>query len=475
MKTNLMIGGNWEESTSRERYRITNPATEEEICTVPFANAEDVNRAVLSAEKGLTGSWRKITPSQRGRLLNLLAENIEKNKSELAEIETLNVGKPLRESLANVDAAIKYFRYYSGAADKLEGESIPLGQDYFNFTVLEPLGVTGHIIPWNFPLSIACRSVAPALAAGNTTVIKPAALTPLTALKLAELCMDVGFPEGVVNVITGSGSEAGEAIVRHPSIRGITITGSVSTGKNILKMAADGVKTVVAELGGKNPQIVFSDADLNMAVDQTMKAAFKNAGQVCSASTRLIVERSIHDDYLDRLISRVQGVSIGPGIENYDMGPLISKSQYNEVMDYISIGTSEGAGLVVGGNRPSNLGRGYFIQPTIFDNVRSDMRIAQEEIFGPVLCILTFETEQEALNLANNVSYGLVAGIFTKDITRALRLARDIQAGQVWINEWFIGGIQTPFGGYKESGLGREKGMAGLMNYVQIKNIGIRF
>lgn len=474
MQNRLLINGIWQDSLSSEEIEIINPANEEHLTAVPRGDAQDIDRAVKAANKAMTGPWAKMTPVERSHLLYKLAEALESHAAELAELETLNVGKPLRQARSDLRTSIGYYRYYAGLADKIQGDSIPLGPGYVNFTLLEPLGVTGHIIPWNFPISIASRSLAPALAAGNTAVIKPSEEAPLTILRLAEICLEVGFPEGVVNVVTGYGPEAGSPLVQHPMVRGITFTGSVPTGKAVLRLAADGVKPVVAELGGKNPQIVFPDADLEKAVADTIRGGLSNAGQVCSSSSRLILHSEIHDRFISLLREQVATLSLGPGIEDHDIGPLISSEHYGRVTSYISKGVSEGASLLLGGTRPQQLKSGYFIEPSIFDQVNSNMAIAQEEIFGPVLCILSFDSEQEAVNLANSVSYGLVAGIYTQDINRAFRLARNIQAGQVWINDWFIGGVGTPFGGYKESGLGREKGIQALMNYVQIKNLGIR-
>ncbi len=474
MNKKMVIHGRQVRADLNEVYEIINPASEEIIASLPRGTDQDVERAVSSSKEAFLNEWRVFSPSERGLLLNTLADLIENETDKLAELETLNVGKPLTESIGNVKAAVNYFRYYGVAADKLQRDSIPLGRNYIDFTMLDPLGVTAHIVPWNFPLSIACRSLAPALATGNTAVVKPSALTPLSTLRLAELCLDAGIPDGVVNVVTGYGSEVGAPLVKHPLIRGVTFTGAVGTGKNILRMAADGIKTVVAELGGKSPLIVFEDANLDLAVKDALRSSFANAGQVCSASTRLILHSAIREEFLDQLTSKIKALDIGPGIEDHDLGPLVSKDQLETVTEYVRIGVSEGANLICGGKNPENFDKGFYFEPSLFDNVNPGMRIAQEEIFGPVLVSLSFEDEKEALDLANNVSYGLVAGVYTNDIGKALRMARDIQAGQVWINGWFIGGCQAPFGGYKESGLGREKGMAALMNYVEIKNVGIR-
>jgi acyl-CoA reductase-like NAD-dependent aldehyde dehydrogenase len=318
------------------------------------------------------------------------------------------------------------------------------------------------------------RSVAPALATGNTVVMKPAEQTPLTALKLAELFIELGFPAGVYNVVPGYGEEAGAALSHHEDIDSITFTGSVETGQLVMKAAAEHITPVVMELGGKSPQIIFADADLDTAVAETIKAIYSNCGQVCSAGSRLLIDAKIKERFLDKLVTRAETITIGPGIDMPEMGPLVSKEQYDRVLNYIDIGTREGATILTGGHRPEHLTRGYFVAPTIFDNAQHTMVIAQEEIFGPVLSVMTFHDEEEALDLANSVQYGLVAGIFTNDITRALRLATQIHAGQVFINEYYAGGEETPFGGYKRSGFGREKGLEALFNYTQVKNIAIR-
>lgn len=415
-----------------------------------------------------------MKPKERARLLYDMARAIEREADAFAELETRDSGKPLQLSLKETLGTARYFEYYAGIADKLHGEQIPLGPDYVDFTIREPLGVSAQIVPWNMPLNMIGRGVAPALAAGNTVVVKPAEQTSLTALKLSDLFIELGFPPGVYNVVTGYGGEAGAALASHPDIDGITFTGSVVTGRRIMQAAAEHIKPVVLELGGKSPHIIFADADLDLAAAEVVKGIYSNAGQICSAGSRLLVEERIREPLLERVITRSRQVRVGPGMARPDMGPLVSAEHYERVNGYIEIGRREGARVLTGGGRPADLERGYFVAPTVFDEVTGDMRIAQEEIFGPVLAALTFRDEEEALAIANGTPYGLVAGIFTNDINRALRLAGAIRAGQIYINEYYAGGEETPFGGTGQSGFGREKGLATLQGYTQIKNVAIR-
>jgi aldehyde dehydrogenase (NAD+) len=468
------INGEWTAAANGATFETVDPATEEVIGLVARGTADDVEQAVAAARAAFEGVWWQTKPKERARLLFDLARAIEAEADTLAELETLDSGKPLPLSKKEVLSTARYFEFYAGAADKFYGDSIPLGPDYVDFTLREPMGVTAHIVPWNMPLNMVGRSVAPALAMGNTAVVKPAEQTPLTALKLAELMEKVGIPAGVYNVVTGFGEEAGAPLTEHPDIDSITFTGSVPTGRRIMEAAAKHIKPVVLELGGKSPHIIFADADLETAVVEASKGIFANCGQICSAGSRLVIDGRIKDAFLDKLIQRAQQIRVGPGLESPDMGPLVSQAQYERVLNYIEIGQQEGAQLLTGGGRPDRLERGYFVAPTLFDNVSPQATIAQEEIFGPVLSVLTFHDEEEALAIANGVQYGLVAGIFTNDLNRALRLATRIRAGQIYVNEYFAGGEETPFGGYKQSGFGREKGMDALYNYTQVKNVAIR-
>jgi aldehyde dehydrogenase (NAD+) len=468
------INGEWAAAANGATFETVDPATEEVIGWVARGTAEDIEQAVTAARAAFEGVWWQTKPKERARLLFDLARAIEAEADALAELETLDSGKPLPLSRKEALSTARYFEFYAGAADKFYGDSIPLGPDYVDFTLREPMGVTAHIVPWNMPLNMVGRSVAPALAMGNTAVVKPAEQTPLTALKLAELMAQVGIPAGVYNVVTGFGQEAGAPLTEHPDIDSITFTGSVPTGRRIMQAAAKHIKPVVLELGGKSPHIIFADADLETAVVEASKGIFANCGQICSAGSRLVIDGRIKDAFLDKLVQRARQIRVGPGLESPDMGPLVSQEQYERVLNYIEIGQQEGAQLLTGGGRPDRLERGYFVAPTLFDNVSPQATIAQEEIFGPVLSVLTFHDEEEALAIANGVQYGLVAGIFTNDLNRALRLATRIRAGQIYVNEYFAGGEETPFGGYKQSGFGREKGMDALYNYTQVKNVAIR-
>lgn len=400
---------------------------------------------------------------------------IESRKDEIARLETLDMGKPLRESMANVARSVRTFEYAAGATDKLEGQSIPVDARSFNFTHREPVGVTAHITPWNYPFANVCRSLPVALATGCTAVVKPASETCLTTLLLGDLLREAGFPPGVVNIVTGSGSQTGAALARHPMVRAITFTGSVGTGELIAHYASEHVRPVVLELGGKNPQLVCADADLDLALKETVRGAFTNAGQVCTGVSRVLVERPIYARYVEALRDRVDALTVAPGMENADLGPLVSRTHRATVVDYVGIARDEGARLVAGGAVPVDRERGWFYRPTVFDEVRPGMRIAREEVFGPLLVVMPFDDDDEALAIANGVEFGLAAGIFTRDLQRALRFARDVEAGMVWVNEWFQSPVQVPHGGVKYSGIGREQGMASFANYLQTKDVAIRF
>ena len=474
MRTDLFIDDSWQPAASGRRFATIDPATEQTVAEVARGDAADIDRAVRAADAARRGPWREMTPAERGRLLHRLADAIGARRDEIARLETLDVGKPLKDSQGDVDGVMSTLIYNAGAADKMQGETIPLGPRVVDFTMLEPLGVTAHIVPWNYPLGMAIRSMAPALAAGCTVVLKPAEQSPLTGLLLGEIAQAVGFPRGVVNVVTGFGEEAGAALVRHPLVRGITFTGSVETGRQILLGAAPGIKPAVLELGGKNPMIVFADADIERAATDAADGLFGNCGQVCSASSRFLLQPAIRDEFIARLQEKAARLTIGPGLEDHDLGPIVSQDQHRKVMGHIADGLASGARLRFGGRRPAHLNRGYFVEPTLFDQVAPDMRIAREEIFGPVGVALDFASEDEALAIANDLPYGLVAGIYTSDVGRALRFAQRIEAGSVWINGWYLGGVQAPTGGIKDSGIGRERGLAGIRNYLQIKNVAIR-
>ncbi len=468
------IDGKWVGSGDGRTFETIDPSTEAVLGSVARGGPHEIDEAVGAAHRAQRGEWRNFTPAQRGQLIFKLADLIEAGAERLALFETLDVGKPVKESLGDVRGVCATLRYNAGAADKMEGSTIPLGRDFVDFTMLEPVGVTAHIVPWNYPLGMVARSVAPALAAGCTVVIKPAEQSPLTALAFAELCQRAGFPDGVVNVVAGFGEDAGAALVSHPLVRGITFTGSVETGRKIYSGAAQGLKPVVLELGGKNPMIVMEDADLERAAFDALDGAFGNNGQVCSSSSRFLLHRSIREEFLARLAGGAAKLTVGKGLENCDLGPLVSREQYANVRSYIDAGSKSGAKLRLGGGRPRGLEAGYFVEPTIFEGVDPANALAREEIFGPVAVALSFDTDAEALAMANGLGFGLVAGVYSRDISRALTFARDVEAGSVWINGWFIGGVQAPTGGIKESGVGRERGLPGIRNYLNIKNIGIR-
>jgi aldehyde dehydrogenase (NAD+) len=474
MEARLFIADQWVVPVSGDTFATIDPSTEEPIQQVARAGARDVDRAVEAAHAAMRGTWREMAPAERGKLLFRLADAVEAASDELALLETTDVGKPLRESRGDVEGVVATLRYNAGAADKLEGTTVPLGREVIDFTLLEPQGVTAHIVPWNFPLGMAIRSLAPALAAGCSAVLKPAEQSPLSALRLAELGRQAGLPKGVLNVVTGFGEEAGEALVRHPLVRGISFTGSIETGRRIMALAAARTVPVVLELGGKNPMLVFADADLERAAADAAEGAFGNSGQVCSSSSRLLVAPEVKDELIDRLRAKAAALRVGPGREDPDLGPLVSAEHYAKVTGYVEGALRERARLVFGGRRPDHLNRGFFLGPTLFDRVSPDMRIAREEVFGPVTTVTMFESEEEALAIANGLGYGLCAGVYTRDVSRALRLAQRLEAGSVWINGWFLGGVQAPTGGIKDSGIGRERGLPGIRNYLQIKNVAIR-
>jgi acyl-CoA reductase-like NAD-dependent aldehyde dehydrogenase len=465
----LFINGEYTPAASAKTLTSVNPATEEPVASVAAGGERDINTAVGSARSAFE-DWRIMDPAERGRLLSTLAGRIRDEKDRLAKLETCDNGKPLSQSRSDVEGCARYFEYYAGIADKIQGETIPLSGDYVDYTLKEPLGVTGQIIPWNLPINIFGRSVAPALAAGNVCVVKPAEQTPLTAVELAGLAAEVGFPEGVLNVVPGLGETAGAALSSHPDVDGLSFTGSVATGKQVAKSAAEHVTPVHLELGGKSPGVVFEDADLETAVESIITGIFAtNAGQVCSASSRALVHESLHEEFIDELLGRVAKLEVGPGMEDSDIGPLVSSEQLKRVRNYLELGYDEVGDPVIGGEVPDRTG--YFVDPTVFDGVDIDTRVCQEEIFGPVLTVSTFTEEREAIKMANDVDYGLVAGVFTNNVARAHRFARDIKAGQIFVNEWFAGGVETPFGGFKQSGFGREKGLEAIEAYTQTKNV----
>lgn len=472
----MYIGGRHVEASSGDRIETLDPATGKVFADVPSASTDDVDVAVADSRRALCGSWRDTLPVDRGRILTRVAALMRRDSERLAVIETLDSGKPLAESRADVATAAGYFEYYAGIADKLQGDSIPLGKDYMSFTLHEPVGVTAQIIPWNFPLVTTARGVAPALAAGCTAVVKPATQTPLTAMALADLLTEAGLPAGVYNTITGRGSAIGDALTGHPGIDHVTFTGSVPTGINVMKVAADRVTSVTLELGGKSPVVVLADADLDAAVAGILKAIYMNAGQVCSAGSRLVVERSVHAAVMERLVPQAEALTVGHGLSDPMIGPLVSEGHRRTVAGFVEDARRRGINIATGGHHVEVPGfeGGFFYAPTILDDLKRDDAAVQEEIFGPVLSVQIVDSPEEALAAANDTPFGLCAGIYTRDITKAMRFARDVEAGQVFINQYFAGGIATPFGGTKLSGFGREKGLAALASYYQVKCITAR-
>ena len=475
----LIINGEKSAASDGGTFQSFDPSSGDVLATVAKATKADVNRAVESAHAALDGkAWGGMAPAERGRIMQRIAQALRVRVEELAELESRDNGKPLKQARTDVQVAARYFEFFAGIADKIMGNTIPLGPGYLDFTIREPIGVSAQIVPWNYPIQIGARGVAPALAAGCAVVMKPSSESPMTALRLGEIALACGLPAGALNVVPGTGSEAGTALASHPAINQLTFTGSVDVGVQVAKMAADNVVPVVMELGGKSPNIVFADADLDLAAQGVANAIFQNAGQTCSAGSRLLVERSAHQAIVDRLAARAASMWVGPGVSDPDMGPIISKRQLETIERYVAVGKSEGARVAAGGARPADpaLGRGYFYQPTLLDQVTPDMRVAQEEIFGPVLAMIEFGDLEEAATIANRSQYGLVAGIWTRDIDKAMTLASRIKAGQVYVNTYGAGGgVELPFGGYKKSGYGREKGLESLTSYTQVKNVCIKY
>jgi len=469
------VGGEWVSAASGNIREICDPGNGEKIGTVPEFSREDVVHAIDAARNAFDrGPWRAMPAIEREKLLFAVAQGIRAQAREFAELETRNCGKPLAESEFDVADAANCFEFYAGLATKLHGETMSVPANSLSFVLREPVGVCSQIIPWNFPLLMAAWKLAPALAAGNTCILKPSELTPLTALKLAEVISQAGIPAGVVNIVTGPGPGAGEELASNPKVDKVAFTGGTATGKRVMIHAASSIKKISLELGGKNPNLVFADADFESAVDGALFGAFANQGQVCSAGSRLLVERSIHKAFVAAMLEKIPRITLGHGLQaGVKMGPLISAAHRDKVESYIKIGQEEGATLLCGGTRPNGLSAGFFLAPTIFDDVTPQMRIAREEIFGPVLSIIPFDTEQEAIDLANDTEYGLAAGVWTKNIHRALRVVRDIRAGITWVNTYHPTFNEMPWGGYKQSGIGRELGLHGIESYLETKQVNI--
>jgi phenylacetaldehyde dehydrogenase len=474
----MLINGKWVEAASGKTFPTYNPATGEVLPCIAEGDREDIDSAVKADRTAFeTGRWSQLTPSERGRLIWKLADLLEENLEEFAELESLDNGKPLKIArAADVPLAVDLFRYMSGWATKIEGNTIPIsvpytpGVKYLAYTLREPVGVVGQIIPWNFPLLMAAWKLGPALATGNTVVLKPAEQTPLTALRLGELFQEAGFPEGVVNIVTGYGETAGAALAAHPDVDKVAFTGSTEVGKLILQAAAGNLKKVSLELGGKSPNVVFADVDLDTAIAGAASAIFFNHGQCCCAGSRLYVENSIFDKVVEGVAEHAKKINVGPGMEaSTDMGPLVSAEQLNRVCGYLESGLSEGAKAVVGGSRHGD--KGYFVKPTVLVNTNDKMKVVREEIFGPVVTAIPFRDPVDLITQANDSVYGLAAGIWTRDIQKAHRLASQLRAGTVWINCYNIFDAALPFGGYKQSGWGREMGHEVLEQYTEVKAV----
>jgi aldehyde dehydrogenase (NAD+) len=474
MPHNLLIDNVWRDAASRRTMDVVNPATEEVIAQVASAGAADLDDAVRAARAALEGPWGEMSARERGRLVRRLGERLLERVDEVARLETIHNGKPISESRhIEIPAAAECFEYYGGWSDKVMGETIPVKGNHLTYTLREPVGVVAAIVPWNFPLLLASWKVAPALACGNTVILKPASQTPLTALALGEIALEVGLPPGVFNVLTGPGAELGQAIVEHPGIDKIAFTGDTSTGKGIMRGAAGSLKRITLELGGKSANIVLRDADLEAAVRGATIGIFYGKGEVCAAGSRLLVDRAIKSEFIDKLATRARKMTAGDPMDpKTRFGALSSKKQMETVLRYIESGNTEGATLVAGGARTDiGTGKGYFVQPTVFADVRPEMTIAREEIFGPVLAAIEFADVDEAIARANDSPYGLAAGVWTRDIKKAHYVARKLQAGTIWINTYNVYDTAAPFGGYKQSGFGREMSAHALEHYTQVKSV----
>jgi acyl-CoA reductase-like NAD-dependent aldehyde dehydrogenase len=473
----IYVGGEWAPPRSGRRIRSIDPSTEEVWAEVAEGDKSDIDAAVAAARSAMQGPWKtRFTPAQRGELLLRLANLIRRDAAKLAEIESRDNGKPLRDTLGEMQRAVEWFTFFAGAADKIQGEQIPFRPNALAYTRREPVGVVGAILPWNSPMLLYSWKLGPALASGNAVVLKPAEQTPVSAMELAKLIQEAGFPAGVVNVVPGYGSVAGAALAAHPGVNKISFTGSHATARQIMQSASVNLKRLTFECGGKSPHIIFADADVERALIVATQSAFRSTGQSCSLGSRLFVQRAIYSEFLERIAGRARHIRVGlPLDKKTHIGPQTSAEQLAKTQSYIALGKQEGAQLIAGGGRPKGLDRGYFIEPTVFAGVDNRSRLAQEEIFGPVLAVIPFETEDEAIALANDVEYGLVAGLWTSDVSRTHRVAAALESGLVTVNTFRTTHPMLPYGGYKLSGLGRENGMEAIHHYTEVKTVVVDF
>ena len=471
----LFIGGQWVDAADGQTFASIDPATDTELAQVALAGPEDVERAVTAARDAFDdGRWSDLRPGDRAKVIYKLADLIEENIASLAQVDVLDNGKPAAFAFGEVAHAASVFRYFAGLADKVFGETNPSSSGEFMFTLREPMGVCAQVIPWNFPSAMTAWKLAPALTFGNSCILKPAEETPLSALWVAKLAAEAGLPDGVLNILTGDGETTGAPLVRHPGVDKVAFTGSTEVGRKILEASTHNLARVTLELGGKSPNLIFPDADLSNAIPQSAFGIFFNSGQVCHAGSRLLVQRDIHDEVIEGFKQAAAGWKVGDGLdEGVMVGPLVSRQQLDRVTNYLEVGPSEGAEVVTGGSRVAG-SDGYFVEPTIFDGVKPDMRIAREEIFGPVLSVLSFDDVDDAIRIANDTMYGLAAGVWTKDLSVAHKAARGIRAGTVWVNMYGMNDPTLGFGGYKASGFGRELGIHAVDTYTQTKSVWMR-